>query len=155
MLFTAAMFSRSIILKLMVAYLLLEVVSCRSYGPPQPRICDPSISLVPQHEGTAPKVSASPFSIEVEDTSYVAGATINGMKLLFSVNLKLVKKKKKIVAVQIRANSLNESQIKGFMIQARPSENGEAFGAFRLLPTDEKSRLFGCPDNTTFVRKLM
>lgn len=41
---------------------------------------------------------------------------------------------------------------KGFMIQARANENGEAFGTFRLLPNDEKSKLFGCPVVTEFVR---
>ena len=60
-------------------------------------------------------------------------------------------------AVVIRAN-LNGSEVdnefRGFMIQARPSENGAAFGAFRLLPNDNKSKLFGCPDNTTPVRTL-
>lgn len=63
-------------------------------------------------------------------------------------------------AVVIRAN-LNGSgvdnvtdEFRGFMIQARPSENGAAFGAFRLLPNDDKSKLFGCPDDTTLVRML-
>ena len=40
------------------------------------------------------------------------------------------------------------------MIQARPTENGDPFGTFRLLPTDEKSKLFGCPIITEFVRIL-
>ena len=47
-------------------------------------------------------------------------------------------------------NIINE--FRGFMIQARPSADGPAFGAFRLLPNDDKSKLFGCPDNATFVR---
>lgn len=41
------------------------------------------------------------------------------------------------------------------MIQARPRDNGEAFGSFRLMPNDQKSKLFGCPDNTILVRILM
>lgn len=60
--------------------------------------------------------------------------------------------------VEIRAN-LDGSRVdnivsafRGFMIQARPSEDGAAFGDFRLPPDVDKSRLFGCPDNTTLVR---
>ena len=80
--FLMTMFTRSTILKLVAALLLFKVVWCRSNGPPLPRICAPSISLIPQHEGTAPQLmSTAPFSIEVEEISYVAGATINGMKL--------------------------------------------------------------------------
>ena len=38
------------------------------------------------------------------------------------------------------------------MIQARPSADEPAFGTFRLLPNDDKSQLFGCPDNGILVR---
>lgn len=40
---------------------------------------------------------------------------------------------------------------KGFMMQARPSENGTAFGTFRLIPDDSKSMLFECPASTSDV----
>lgn len=69
------------ILKIISALLLFDVVLCRSYGPPQPLICQPDIQLIPQHEGTAPQTTAAPFSIEVQNTtSYIAGATINSKK---------------------------------------------------------------------------
>ena len=44
---------------------------------------------------------------------------------------------------------------RGFMIQARPVADGDAFGTFRLLPDDEKSELFGCPTLTEFVRIMI
>ena len=51
---------------------------------------------------------------------------------------------------------------KGFMMQARPSENGTAFGTFRLFPDDSKSMLFECtaamPDVSTddkYVKSLL
>ena len=71
---------KSTILKIVLALLLFEEVLCRSDGPPQPQICFPDIQLVPQHRGTAPQTSTAPFSIEVEDTRYTAGATINSKK---------------------------------------------------------------------------
>ena len=64
-----------------------------------------------------------------------------------------------MAAVDIRGNLIGSgvdnniiNEFRGFMIQARPSADGPAFGAFRLLPNDDKSKLFGCPDNATFVR---
>ncbi len=148
---------KSIILKIVLALLLFEVVWCLPDGPPQPLICNPSIQLIPQHVGTAPQTTTAPVSIQVGTISYVAGATITSKKCsnFNSINSCIFI----TVAVDIGGNSIGsgvDNEFLGFMIQARPGEDGPAFGAFRLLPNDNKSKLFGCPDNTTFVRiKLM
>lgn len=145
---------QSRILKIISAFLLFELVLCRSTGPPLPQICDPDIQLIPQHRGTAPQITAAPFSVDIENTSYIAGATINSKKCSNFSNRNLSLKNVIEFLVVIRANGIDNdvSEFRGFMIQARPSEDGSAFGTFRLSPNDNKAKLFGCPDNGTLVR---
>lgn len=97
--------------------------------------------------GTAPQSGDAPYSIQVE-SSYVAGATLTGMaakspharyKLFISLCFHVS------VNISISENGRGLEDFRGFMIQARASENEEAFGEFVVVDDDNKTKTFGCP----------
>ena len=76
-----ATFQRIKMLRSVLFFTLFSLVLCRSDGPPLPDICVPAYQLIPQHMGTAPQTGAASFFIEVEDASYIAGATITSKEI--------------------------------------------------------------------------